>query len=112
MNTKGLKELIGNLLKVLGPPGPNTDTIKSIITKAYLEHNNISDATLYLVNELFGQYGLVILNPDNAALKSSFIDVVSAYAVRNINDLRVARDRGDHTFHDADKGVAQTKVGR
>lgn len=38
--------------------------------KAYLERNNLSDATRYFVNHLFGKYGLVILDADDKELKS------------------------------------------
>ena len=37
---------------------------------------DLAEATLRLVNRLFGKYGLVILNADSKALKSSFIPVL------------------------------------
>lgn len=39
---------------------------------AYLTQKNMADATRSLVNSLFGEYGLVVLDGDNAALKSQF----------------------------------------
>ena len=35
----------------------------------YMEHQTLAEATRYLVNELFGDYGLVILDGDDADLK-------------------------------------------
>jgi bacillithiol synthase len=43
---------------------------------AYKEGNTIEQATFTLVNELFQLYGLVVLLPDNAALKSAFAPVL------------------------------------
>lgn len=76
MNTASLKPLLDDLFKLLGPPGEHLDTLKNMLTTAYLEHDNISDATQYLVHSLFGQYGLVVINPDEAALKKNFIPVM------------------------------------
>jgi len=75
MNTKGLKPLLNELLKLFGPPGKNCDELEKLLTTSYLKHNTIAEATHYLVNELFGQYGLVVLNPDDATLKAEFIPV-------------------------------------
>jgi bacillithiol biosynthesis cysteine-adding enzyme BshC len=76
MNTRSLKGIINELFKVLGPPGVSANHIKDVITQAYLKHNTITEATFYLVNELFGEYGLVILNPDEAAFKKTFLLVM------------------------------------
>jgi len=76
MNTAGLKPLLNELFKLFGPPGVNCDKLQELITTAYLKHNTIAEATHYLVNELFGRYGLVVLNPDEAALKETFVPVM------------------------------------
>jgi bacillithiol biosynthesis cysteine-adding enzyme BshC len=76
MRTATLKPLLDELFKLLGPPGENCDTIKDIITHAYLQHETIGAATQYLVNELFGRYGLVVLDPDEAAFKRAYIPVM------------------------------------
>jgi bacillithiol biosynthesis cysteine-adding enzyme BshC len=76
MNTKGLKPLLNELFKLFGPPGKNCEELEKLLTTAYLQHKTIAEATHYLVNELFGQYGLVVLNPDDATLKAEFIPVM------------------------------------
>ena len=45
------------------------DEILSIIKDCYREGVLIQDATFNLINRLFGEYGLLVLMPDNAALK-------------------------------------------
>jgi bacillithiol synthase len=76
MKTKGLKPILNELFKLFGPPGKNCEVLESMLTEAYLKHDTIAVATQYLVNELFGQYGLVVLNPDEKDLKASFIPVM------------------------------------
>jgi bacillithiol synthase len=76
MDTKSLEPLVKELFKLLGPPGEHLDTIKETIETAYLQHNNIADATQYLVHMLFGTYGLVVLNPDEAAFKQSIEHII------------------------------------
>lgn len=76
MKTAGLRELLGDVFKLIGPPGPLADQLKDVLSTAYLKHDTIAAATQYLVNELFGRYGLVVIDPDDASLKSSFIPVM------------------------------------
>ena len=76
MNTEGLKPLFNELFKLFGPPGENLDKLKDMISKAYLQHDTVGAATQYLVNELFGQYGLVILDPDEAAFKRCILPIM------------------------------------
>ncbi len=76
MNTKGLETLLNELFKVMGPPGEHTEQLKELLKQAYLQHDTIGEATRYLVNELFGKYGLVVLDPDDAALKKTILHVI------------------------------------
>lgn len=50
--------------------------ITGLMKDCYTEGTTIEQATFKLVNELFGEYGLVVLLPDNAALKKAFIPVI------------------------------------
>lgn len=76
MNTASLKPLLQQVFRLFGPPGPDCDALTDIITAAYLKHTTIGSATKYLVNALFGRYGLVIIDPDDAELKSAFVPVM------------------------------------
>ncbi|MES2565318.1 MAG: bacillithiol biosynthesis cysteine-adding enzyme BshC [Bacteroidota bacterium] len=70
-NTEGLTQLIAELKTILGE-SENANSLIQLFEKAYTAHSNLADATRYLVNELFGQYGLVILDGNDAALKELF----------------------------------------
>lgn len=70
-NTEGLQNTIEELKNVIGDNEHATNLIE-LFTKAYCNHKNLSEATRYLVNELFGKYGLVILDGNDALLKNLF----------------------------------------
>lgn len=77
MNTDSLKSLFQSFFRHIGPPGALRDELEGLLTDAYLKHETIADATRYWVNYLFGEYGLIVLNPDDARLKRQFIPVMS-----------------------------------
>ena len=70
--TDGLQEVFEAFAIGLGN-STNAQRLKELFTQAYLEHDTLTDATRYLANALFGAYGLVILDGDDAALKSLMI---------------------------------------
>jgi len=47
-----------------------------VLKQAYQKGKTISEATLALVHAYFGKYGLVVIQPDDAKLKSLFVDVM------------------------------------
>ena len=72
LETDGLQEVFEAFAIGLGN-STNAQRLKELFSKAYLEHDTLTDATRYLANALFGAYGLVILDGDDAALKSLMI---------------------------------------
>ena len=48
----------------------------SVLSDAYKKGVTINEATLNLVHRYFGQYGLVVIQPDDTKLKSCFISVM------------------------------------
>lgn len=75
MQPEGFEELIDKVKAALGY-GMYAEELIELLKKAYLGYSNIQQATLYLVNELFGRYGLVVLVPDNPKLKKLFVPVM------------------------------------
>ncbi len=47
-----------------------------VLNKAYKKGSTINEATLSLVHSYFGEYGLVVIQPDDTKLKSCFISVM------------------------------------
>ena len=87
-STTSLKPIIDDLFKKLGPPNEHTETLKELITEAYINQKNIAQATRHLVNELFGQYGLIVFDPDDATVKTELVDIFQDDLFNNTaNDL-------------------------
>ncbi|WP_157976869.1 bacillithiol biosynthesis cysteine-adding enzyme BshC [Taibaiella helva] len=76
MSTRDLQPLLDQLTALIGPPGDNAERLKEIIYNAYRQHGTIAEATRYIVNELLGRYGVVVIDPDDAALKQLFVPVL------------------------------------
>jgi bacillithiol biosynthesis cysteine-adding enzyme BshC len=72
LSTEGLKDFFEVFALELGS-STNAETIKKLFEDSYPNHDNLADATRHLANELFGDYGLVILDADNSDLKRAFI---------------------------------------
>lgn len=72
------KELMKILHAIEGQTGvlPNGKELSDLFRKAYTEGRSIQEATLHLVNSLFGRFGLVVLIPDQASLKARFTSVI------------------------------------
>ena len=75
LSTEGLEEFLAVFALELGS-STNAETLKKLFQEAYLKHANLADATRYLANALFGHYGLVILDADDANLKRQFIPFI------------------------------------
>ena len=71
-DSTGLEDVFETLSDQLGN-SKDAQTLKDIFKKAYLEHSNLAKATRYLANELFGEYGLVIVDGDDVNLKSQLV---------------------------------------
>jgi len=72
LNTDGLEEVFELFSAEIGS-SKNAERLKNLFKKAYLGHSNLTDATFFLANELFKEYGLVILDADNRNLKREFL---------------------------------------
>ncbi|CAN5313834.1 bacillithiol biosynthesis cysteine-adding enzyme BshC [soil metagenome] len=72
LNTAGLDEVF-NLFSAEIGGSQTANKLKDLFLQSYLEHNNLTEATRFLGNELFKQYGLVILDANHKMLKKQFI---------------------------------------
>jgi bacillithiol synthase len=75
MQTQGLKTVLAELKEILGT-NEHAQTIFDIIEKSYTQFAVYQDATQNLLNELFGKYGLVVLNMNDVDLKRQFIPIM------------------------------------
>lgn len=63
--------------------GKNATYLKQLFQQAYLEHHNLTNASRYLVNELFKEHGLVIVDGDDSILKKTFAPYVEKELFEN-----------------------------
>jgi bacillithiol biosynthesis cysteine-adding enzyme BshC len=70
-STDGLEDVFEVFSNHLGN-SKNAKYLKNLFSEGYLKHNNLSDATRFIANELFKEYGLVIIDGDDTKLKQLF----------------------------------------
>lgn len=75
LSTEGLDDFLNVFALELGN-STNAETLKQLFKEAYLKHTNLADATRFLANALFSDYGLVILDADDTDLKKQFIPFI------------------------------------
>jgi bacillithiol synthase len=75
LHIKTLRECINQYKGILGLDG-HANQLAEMVETAYASHTNLADATRYLVNALFGQYGLIVIDADDARLKKQFATVI------------------------------------
>lgn len=93
LSTDGLSDFLDIFAMELGH-GNNASHIKNLFEKAYLNHQNLTDATRFLANELFGKYGLVIIDGDNTDLKRQFIPFVREELLKQTSFKKVSETIG------------------
>ncbi len=89
LSTNGLEEVLNAFSSKLGG-SPNASYLKDLFKKSYLEHNNLADATRYLANELFKEYGLVIIDANDKELKQLFIPYLEGEIKEQISFNKVS----------------------
>ncbi|MEM9678806.1 MAG: bacillithiol biosynthesis cysteine-adding enzyme BshC [Bacteroidota bacterium] len=88
-DTEGLDAVYDVVSSVFGK-GSHGETLKNWFKTAYLEHNNLAEATRYLANQLFKDYGLVIMDADDKALKGLFKPHMQKDMVHGISHSEVS----------------------
>lgn len=69
----------------------NAEELKQLFEAAYLKHDTLTRATRYLVNELLGIYGLVILDGNDKGLKQVFIPFIKKELVNQTSFKEVSK---------------------
>lgn len=89
INPDTMRQALNQYKGVLGMEGHSAELGK-IVETAYTQFDKLADATRYLVNALFGQYGLVIIDADDHEFKQQFApimeqDIIGQNSFKNIN---------------------------
>lgn len=75
LDLRGLEDIYNVFESELGL-GHNALKLKDLFKTAYLKHQTLAEAMRYLVNELFTEYGLVILDGNDKNLKERYIPYI------------------------------------
>jgi len=82
MNPASLADFCSELEAVLSNSDKALGTV-SMFRDAYTKHGNLATATRYFANELFKDYGLVIIDSDDSELKRSFTEYFKKDIIQN-----------------------------
>ncbi len=103
LDTGGLEEVFQAFKGVLGK-NIRADEILGLFDRAYLQHKNLADATRQLANELFGDYGLVIIDGDDAHLKELLVpyvkkDLFENTSYKSVNSTLEEWENSEGSYH-------------
>ncbi|MAM28548.1 MAG: bacillithiol biosynthesis cysteine-adding enzyme BshC [Flavobacteriaceae bacterium] len=101
-STEGLQEVAEQLAPIFGE-SEHGKHLHQLFTEAYLNHDNLADATRYLGNELFKKHGLVIVDGNDAVLKKAFIP----YAEKELTQQQSYKKVTESTNRLVDFGYAE-----
>ena len=88
-STEGLDHVLEVFSVHLGT-SKNAQYLSELFKEAYVEHDNLTEATRYIANELFGVYGLVIIDGDDSELKKEFIPYVTKEVTEQFSYKKVS----------------------
>jgi len=76
LNPDTIREALNQYKGVLGME-QHAPELAQIVETAYSKFDKLADATRYMVNALFGQYGLVIIDADDHRFKQQFAPIMA-----------------------------------
>lgn len=84
LSTEGLSEVLTHFEDALGV-SDNAKKMTSLFADAYTKHATLTEATRYLGNQLFSDYGLVIVDGNDGLLKKAFRPYVKKELVAQLS---------------------------
>lgn len=87
-STEELSEVAKIFEKNIGV-GKNADFLKRLFSDSYVNHTDLASATRFLVNALFENYGVVVIDGNDPDLKRQFLPFVKNDLLQNIANQQV-----------------------
>ncbi len=88
LSTNGLDEVLKVVKAKLGN-SEHAQYLIELFKEAYTKHKTLTKATRYLANELFKDYGLIIVDGNDASLKKVFIPYAEKELTENLSFKKV-----------------------
>ena len=89
LSTDGLEEVFELFSAEIGG-GRDAAYLKKLFENAYLKHENLTEATRYLANELFKEQGLVIVDGQDRDLKKIFAPYAKNELLKQVSSQKVS----------------------
>lgn len=98
---KADKQFLQLITEVEGQLAVNTygKELCTLLKQCYTAGKTIQQATFELVNALFGQYGLLVLIPDNHNLKQAFVPIIQKELFEQFSHTCVAQSNAQLSQH-------------
>ena len=87
-STEGIDLVLSNFKEQLGKTD-NAKKLAMLFEEAYVKHLNLADATRFIGNQLFKEDGLVIVDGNNAGLKTLFAPFVKKELLEQISNKEI-----------------------
>lgn len=88
MNLDGIRKVLDDTKEILGQ-SPNAQEIIELFDKSFSAADNYFDFVFNYVNQLFSDYGLVVINMDNSQFKGSFAPIIKQEILENLSESDV-----------------------
>jgi bacillithiol biosynthesis cysteine-adding enzyme BshC len=97
INPETMRQALNQYKGALGIDGHSSE-LGDIVETAYTKFEKLADATRYLVNALFGKYGLVVIDADDHRFKQQFSsvierDIIEENSFKNISATNVQLEK-------------------
>ncbi len=89
LKTEGLEDFMAIFASVLGN-SKDAEALKLLFQRSYLEHDDLTSATRFLANALFGDQGLVIVDGDDRELKKLLVPYIKKDIFENLSFGKVS----------------------
>lgn len=89
MRLSGMAPVVEEAVAALGP-GTHAEWVAGRLRAAYADGRTLAEATRQFVHDLFGHYGLVIVDGDDPALKRLFVPVMEQEVLHQVVQRTVA----------------------
>ncbi|PCI32271.1 MAG: bacillithiol biosynthesis cysteine-adding enzyme BshC [Flavobacteriaceae bacterium] len=90
LKTSGFEAVFEQFSTLIGT-SKKANELKDLFKKSYLEHDTLTAASRYLVNEIFGEKGLVIVDGDDVLLKAVLSPYVKEDLFKNTSFNEVSK---------------------
>ncbi|MCB0705048.1 MAG: bacillithiol biosynthesis cysteine-adding enzyme BshC [Saprospiraceae bacterium] len=84
MQTASLADVLEQLYEILGD-SPNAGELKDLLDKSFKTFPSYGQATAAFVLSLFGKFGLVVLNMDDAGLKRAYLPIIKEEVLHQVS---------------------------